>query len=60
MRFSDDGRLYITLENFDQIAELSQRDGSIAAVYSVAFGKPEIEGVVGPHNFAIDSRGWLC
>ena len=59
LRFSDDGRFYVTLENFDQIVELSQRDGSIVAVYSVAFDNPEVEGVVGPHGFAIDPQGRL-
>ena len=59
LRFSDDGRWYVTLENFDQIVELSKRDGSIEAVYSVAFENPQEEGVVGPHGFAIDSQNRL-
>ena len=59
LRFSDDGHFYVTLENFDQIVELSKRDGSIVAVYSVAFDNPQEEGVVGPHGFAIDPQGRL-
>ena len=59
LRFSDDGRWYVTLEYFDQIVELSRRDGSIVAAYSVAFDNPQVEGVVGPHGFAIDPQGRL-
>jgi len=59
LRFSADGRLYVTLENFDQIVEVNKRDGSISAVYSVAFANPQEEGVVGPHGFAIDPKGRL-
>ena len=59
IRFSEDGRLYVTLEDFDQIVELSKRDGSIITTYSVAFDNPQTEGVVGPHGFAIDPQGKL-
>ena len=59
LRFSEEGRLYVTLENFDQIAELDKRDGSIIKAYSVAFENPQTEGVVGPHGFAIDPKGRL-
>ena len=59
LRFSTDGRLYVTLENFDQIVEVNKRDGSISDVYSVAFANPQEEGVVGPHGFAIDPKGRL-
>ena len=59
LRFSDDGRWYVTLEYFDQIVELSKRDGSIVTTYSVAFDSPQVEGVVGPHGFAIDPQGRL-
>jgi len=59
LRFSEDGRWYVTLEYFDQIVELSRSDGSIVATYSVAFDNPDVEGIVGPHGFAIDAQGRL-
>ena len=54
LRFSPTGGWYITLENFDEIVELSKEDGSIVATYSVAFDDPQIQGIVGPHGLAID------
>lgn len=59
LRFSSDGRWYVTLENFDQLVELSKADGSILKTYSVAFDDPASEGVVGPHGFAIDRQDRL-
>ena len=59
LRFSSTGGWYVTLENFDEIVELSKEDGSIIAAYSVAFDCPQIQGIVGPHGFAIDQRDRL-
>ena len=59
LRFSSTGGWYVTLENFDEIVELSKEDGSIVAAYSVAFDCPQIQGIVGPHGFAIDQRDRL-
>ena len=59
LRFSSTGGWYVTLENFDEIVELSKKDGSIVATYSVAFEYPQIQGIVGPHGFAIDPKNRL-
>ena len=59
LRFSRTGGWYITLENFDEIVELSKDDGSVVATYSVAFDDPQIQGIVGPHGLAIDQHNRL-
>lgn len=59
LRFSRNGGWYVTLENFDEIVELSKKDGSIVAAYSVAFDCPQIQGIVGPHGLAIDQQNRL-
>lgn len=59
LRFSSTGDWYVTLENFDEIVELSKEDGSVDATHSVAFDDPNIQGIVGPHGFAIDQQDRL-
>lgn len=59
LRFDSQGRWYVSLENLDQLVELSRDDGSILKSYNVAFDDSEVGGVVGPHGFAIDAQDRL-
>ncbi|MGB1776339.1 MAG: hypothetical protein ACPHGV_08385 [Synechococcus sp.] len=59
IRFDHDGRLYVSFEYLDQLVELDRINGAILNTYSVAFDDPDVEGVVGPHGFAVDQKNRL-
>jgi hypothetical protein len=49
----------VTLEYVDKLAELDPLNGTIIKEFDISFDDPSVEGVVGPHGFAIDKKNRL-
>ena len=59
IEFDKNGRLFISLEYQDKLAEIDPIDGTILQEFDVSFDDPSVEGVVGPHGLDVDDKGRL-
>lgn len=59
IKFDKNGRLFITLEFQDKLAEIDPINGTILQEFNIAFDDPSVEGKVGPHGLDVDDEGRL-